>query len=385
MNSEAEQLWATALAQLRTLVPPDDYELWLAPVRAVQLDATALTLEVADEFCVPWLRDRHAHLLCEVVTRVAGRPLEPRFQVAALASPASGRKPGAPSGFNPRNTFDAFIVGNNQFAHSVALAVAQAPGEAYNPLLLFGATGLGKTHLLHAIGSHAATRRPDMRVRCVTMEQFMQEFTLAGQGQTLGRFRRQYRVCDLWLVDDVQCLAGKERLQREFLELLSALHASRKQIVLASDRPADEIPGLDPALAARFESGLVTDLQPPDFETRLNILHRRAAEMSVGLPDELARFLAKRISANVRRLEGALIRVVSYASLSGESLNVPMAKALFGEVLQHEIALVEVRRPNQVQMGPRSDSTKSAPHPRGHTATGLLGLRGLPQRDSMRT
>ena len=352
MNTEAEQLWAAALAQLSTLVALEDYELWLMPVRAVGLDAMVLTLEVADEFCEPWLRDRLARLLCEVVTRLAGRPLELRFQVAAPSPLASVWKPGAPSGFNPRNTFDAFVVGNNQFAHSAALAVAQAPGEAYNPLLLFGGTGLGKTHLLHAIGSHAATQRPEMRGRCVTMEQFIQEFTSAGQGQALARFRRQYRVCDLLLVDDVQLLAGKVRLQREFLELFSALHASRKQIVLASDRPADEIPGLDPALVARFEWGLVTDLQPPDFETRLAILHRRAAELKVGLPDELARFLAKRISANVRRLEGALTRVVSYASLSGESLNVPMAKALLGEVLQDEFALVDVRRPNQSSNGP---------------------------------
>ena len=183
MNTEAEQLWATALAQLRTLVSPAEYELWLAPVRAVQLNATALTLEFADEFGERWLHDRFAHLLCEVVTRVAGRAFELRFQVAALASPASGRKPGAPSGFNKRNTFDAFVVGNNPFAHSAALAVAQAPGEAYNPLLLFGGTGLGKTHLLQAIGAHVATRRPEMGVRCVTMEQFMQEFTAAGQGR----------------------------------------------------------------------------------------------------------------------------------------------------------------------------------------------------------
>jgi len=347
MNTEAEQLWAAALGQLQNLVAPVDYELWLMPVRAVGLDAMVLTLEVADEFCEPWLRDRLAHLLCEVVTRLAGKPLELRFQVADLAPHASGRKPGAPSGLNPRNTFDAFVVGNNQFAHSVALSVAQAPGEAYNPLLLFGGTGLGKTHLLHAIGSHAATQRPEMRVRCVTMEQFIQEFTLAGQGQAIARFRRQYRVCDLLLVDDVQLLAGKERLQREILEHFDALHSARKQIVLASDRPAAEIPGLDPALVARFESGLVTDLQAPDFETRMAILHRRSVEMKVGLPDELARFLAKRISTNVRRLEGALIRVVSYASLSGESPNVPMAKTLLGEVLQDESALVDVRRPNQ--------------------------------------
>ena len=177
MNTEAEQLWAAALGQLRNLVAPADYELWLMPIRAVGLDAMVLTLEAADEFCEPWLRDRHAHLLCEVVTRVAGRPLELRFQVVALASPASGRKSVAPSGLNQRNTFDAFVIGNNQFAHSAALAVAQAPGEAYNPLLLFGGTGLGKTHLLHAIGSHAATQRPEMRVRCVTEDRpLLREF-----------------------------------------------------------------------------------------------------------------------------------------------------------------------------------------------------------------
>ncbi|MBI5774913.1 MAG: ATP-binding protein [Verrucomicrobia bacterium] len=242
-------------------------------------------------------------------------------------------------------------MSNDQFAHSAALTIADAPGEAYNPLLLFGGTGLGKTHLLQAIGAHVATRQPEMRVRCVTMERFMQEFTLAGQGSALARFRRQYRVRDLLLVDDVQPFAGKKRLQREFLELFDTLHAGRRQVVLASDRPAEEIPGLDPAFFARFEWGLVTDLQPPDFETRLAILHRRAAEVGVGLPDELAQFLAKHVSVNIRRLGGAMSRVVSYASISGDAPSVPMANALLGEVLRDEIAFVDVRRPNQSSNG----------------------------------
>jgi chromosomal replication initiator protein len=347
MKTEAEQLWKSAQALLRSLLPADIYELWYAPVRAAGMDSTTLTLAVADHHCEEWLRNQHATLLNEVVAKLAGRPLALRFHVTAYATTTSPKSSGGSSGlrpmFNPRNTFDTFVVGNNQFAHALALAVAQAPGKAYNPILLYGGIGLGKTHLLQAIGHHVVTQRPDMRVTCVTIEQLTNEFIAALQDNALAEFRDKYQQSDLLLVDDVQILTGRGRVQVEFLQLVEALHEAGKQIVLTGDRPADEIPGLEPGLVARFEWGLVTDLQPPDYETRVAIVRQRTTAMNVALPDEVTTFLAKRIRADVRRLEGALIRVVSYAALTGKSLSVPIVETILRDVLMDEVALTNFR------------------------------------------
>ena len=241
------------------------------------------------------------------------------------------------SSFNPKNTFDTFVVGNNNnFAYAAAMAVAQAPGKSYNPLFLYGGVGLGKTHLLHAIGQHVAGNKKSARVAYVSSEKFTNEYIDGIQNNQLVRFRKKYRQTDVLLIDDIQFLAGKERIQEEFFHTFNALHEAHKQIVLTCDRPASEIQDLEHRLVSRFEWGLVTDLQPPDIEMRLAILKKKAQLMGVTLPEDIINFLANRIRTNVRRLEGALIRVASYASLTGKKLTIEVVEGLLREILHEE-------------------------------------------------
>jgi chromosomal replication initiator protein len=308
-------------------------------------------LEVADDFCEVWLKDNYMGLLQDVLSQAAIAPMQVKFKVVtggaltpvkhapakARAAEAPAEKTSAELSFNPKNTFDSFVVGNNNnFAHAAALAVAQAPGKSYNPLFLYGGVGLGKTHLLHAIGQHVASSKKGARVTYVSSEKFTNEYIDAIQNNQLSRFRKRYRQSDVLLIDDIQFLAGKERIQEEFFHTFNALHESHKQIVLTCDRPAGEIQNLEQRLVSRFEWGLVTDLQPPDIETRTAILRKKAKSMGVELPEEVINFLALRIRANIRRLEGALIRVASYAALTGRKLNREAVEGLLREVLHEE-------------------------------------------------
>ena len=240
-------------------------------------------------------------------------------------------------GFNPKNKFDTFVVGdNNNFAHAAALAVAQSPGKSYNPLFVYGRVGLGKTHLLHAIGQYVVSHKKGARVAYVSSEKFTNEYIDAIQNNQLVRFRKKYRQTDVLLIDDIQFLSGKERIQEEFFHTFNALHEAHKQLVLTCDRPANEIQNLEQRLVSRFEWGLVTDLQPPDVETRVAILRKKEKSLGVELPEEIINFLANRIRTNIRRLEGALIRVASYASLTGKKLTLEVVEGLLREVLHEE-------------------------------------------------
>jgi len=253
--------------------------------------------------------------------------------------PAPERNNQAPFdlGFNPKNTFETFVVGNNNnFAYAAAQAVAQAPGKSYNPLFLYGGVGLGKTHLLQAIGQYVAAHKKNARVAYLSSEKFTNEYIDGIQNNQLAKFRKKYRQTDVLLIDDIQFLAGKERIQEEFFHTFNALHEAHKQIVLTCDRPASEIHGLEQRLVSRFEWGLVTDLQPPDVEMRLAILNKKAALMGVELPQEIMNFLANRIRTNIRRLEGALIRVASYAALTGKKLSLEVVESLLREILHEE-------------------------------------------------
>jgi chromosomal replication initiator protein len=239
--------------------------------------------------------------------------------------------------FDPKNTFDMFVVGNNNnFAYAAALAVAQAPGLSYNPLFLYGGVGLGKTHLLHAIGQHVVAHKKGARVAYVSSESFINEYIDGIQNNQLACFRQKYRQPDVLLIDDIQFLAGKERIQEEFFHTFNALHESHKQIVLTCDRPAGEIQNLEQRLVSRFEWGLVTDLQPPGLEMRLAILKKKAQMMEVELPEEIMEFLANRIRTNIRRLEGALVRVAAYGALTGKKLGLEMVEGLLREILEEE-------------------------------------------------
>jgi chromosomal replication initiator protein len=353
MQANVEKIWSSARDQLRSMLNADTFNLWFAPVRATGLEGEAITLEVANDFCEVWLKENYLGLLQDVLAHASGRQLKVKFKVGAgthvVAAPLtkekvkSGEEPApraAANGeiaFNPKNTFDTFVVGsNNSFAHAAALAVAQAPGKSYNPLFLYGGVGLGKTHLLHAIGQYVISHRKGSRVAYVSSEKFTNEFIDAIQNSQFARFRKKYRQTDVLLIDDIQFLAGKERIVEEFFHTFNALHEAHKQIVLTCDRPANEIQGLENRLVSRFEWGLVTDLQPPDVEVRLAILQKKAKLMGAELPEDILHFLANRIRSNIRRLEGALIRVASYASLTGKKLTIEVAEGLLREVLHEE-------------------------------------------------
>ena len=337
------------------MLSADTFNLWFAPLHATGLDGNGLTLEVANDFCEVWLKDNYMGLLQDVIALASGRQLPVKFRVAAVgnshpaaaAPPPEKAKPAelAPErntanhdlGFNPKNTFESFVVGNNNnFAYAAALAVAQSPGKSYNPLFLYGGVGLGKTHLLHAIGQYVSHHKKGARVAYVSSEKFTNEYIDGIQNNQLAKFRKKYRQTEVLLIDDIQFLAGKERIQEEFFHTFNALHEAHKQIVLTCDRPASEIQNLEHRLVSRFEWGLVTDLQPPDVEMRLAILNKKAALMGVQLPDEIMNFLANRIRTNIRRLEGALIRVASYAALTGKKLSLEVVEGLLREVLHEE-------------------------------------------------
>ena len=347
-----EKLWGAAQDQLRSLLNQDIYNLWFAGLRATALDGDCLTLEVANDFSELWLKDNYLGLLRDVLAQASGQALEIQFRIAPTAtngrvetaaeSPSSSEDRPAHAhardySFNPKNTFDTFVVGNNNtFAHAAAMAVAQAPGKSYNPLFVYGGVGLGKTHLLHAIGQHVAAHKRGAKVTYVSSEKFTNEFIDAIQNNSLVKFRRRFRQSDVFLIDDIQFLAGKERIQEEFFHTFNTLHESRKQIVLTCDRPASEIQNLEQRLVSRFEWGLVTDLQPPDIETRLAILRKKEKVMGVELPEDIVNFLAARIRTNIRRLEGALVRVTSFSSLTGRKLTIEVVEGLLREVLHEE-------------------------------------------------
>ena len=355
MPVSAEEIWVAAQEMLRTMLTSDIYNLWFAPVRTSALEGDQITLEVANDFCEVWLKDNYLGLIQDVLMHACGQPLKVKFRVVAAQagttsiseSKAAKAKAvevseepaatGRDHGFNPRNTFDAFVVGNNNsFAHAAALAVAQAPGKSYNPLFLYGGVGLGKTHLLQAIGQYVVGHKKGARVAYLSSEKFTNEYIDAIQNNQLVRFRKKYRQTDVLLIDDIQFLSGKERIQEEFFHTFNALHEGHKQIVLTCDRPANEIQNLEQRLVSRFEWGLVTDLQPPDVETRVAILRKKEKSLGVELPDEIINFLANRIRTNIRRLEGALIRVASYASLTGKKLTLEVVEGLLREVLHEE-------------------------------------------------
>ncbi len=351
----AEKIWGLAQQQLRQMLTTDIYNLWFAPLRAHSVEGHNIMLEVDNDFCEVWLKDNYMDVLRKVVSTSAGQLMQVKFKVGSpntLSHPVTAEHPAkalkntepaadkaqADPGLNPKSTFESFVVGNNNnFAHAAALAVAQQPGKSYNPLFLYGGVGLGKTHLLHAIGQHVHAAKKGAKVVYVSSEKFTNEYIDAIQNNNLQRFRRRYRQSDVLLIDDIQFLAGKERIQEEFFHTFNTLHESHKQIVLTCDRPAGEIQNLEHRLVSRFEWGLVTDLQPPDIETRVAILRKKAKLIGVELPEEVINFLAQRIRANIRRLEGALTRVAMYASLVPDKKpTVESVEGLLRDVLQEE-------------------------------------------------
>jgi chromosomal replication initiator protein len=354
MQSAVGKIWASAQGILREKLSSDIYRLWFAGLKARALEEDRLTLEVPNDFAELWLRNNYLGLLQDVLCQITGRHLTVQFTVnsnpqppapptdqAAEPAPKTRPEPAATAPrdfpFNPKNTFETFVVGsNNSFAHAAALAVAQNPGKAYNPLFVYGGVGLGKTHLLHAIGQYVVRQRRNARVAYVSSEKFTNEYIEAIQSNDLGRFRKKYRGMDVLLIDDIQFLENKERIQEEFFHTFNTLHDNHRQIVMTCDRPAGELKSLEARLVSRFEWGLVTDLQPPDVETRLAILRKKQELMGFTLPEPVLEYIATKIRSNIRRLEGALARVGSYCALSKKAPTLELVESLLREVLQEE-------------------------------------------------
>ncbi len=360
-----EAVWTEISGRLRSEVSVDTFERWFREADLVALDEVQMTLQVPNHIYQLWIESNYLSLLRSATMLVCGSPREVHFAFSApdqepAPLPTPALKPAerasavteveaGPSGLNPRNTFDLFVVGaNNQYAHAACSAVANAPGKTYNPLFVYGGVGLGKTHLMQAIGHQVGKQKKGSKVFYVSSERFTNEFIDAIQNSTLVKFRKRYRQADVLLIDDIQFLAGKERSQEEFFHTFNALFDGHKQIVLSSDRPPSEIANLEQRLVSRFEWGLTAELQPPDVETRLAILRKKAQSLGVQLEPAVLEFLADRIRSNVRRLEGALMRVASFASLSGHAPTSDKIEQLLKDILQEEarraVSIEEIQR-----------------------------------------
>ena len=357
-------LWETVKCDLKSLFPEEVFHMWFEPVVCLEATEDTLTLGVPNEFASIWIHDNYLDLITQRLRLSAGRLVNVKLRTADTAHSTASTRADAPtrhsrstatarraprydergpaSGtLNPRKTFENFIVGsNNQMAHAAALAVAQAPAQAYNPLFLYGDTGLGKTHLMHAIGHAILRNNPESRVAYLSTEKFTNEFIQALQENGLTKFRQRYRNADVLLLDDVQFLANKERIQEEFFHTFNDLFESGKQIILSSDRRASEIQKLESRLVSRFEWGLPADIQAPDFETRVAILRTKAATHKCDLPPAIINFIAQHVTKNIRRLEGALIKVASYSALTSKPLDLVTAERLLHDLLMEQAQTV---------------------------------------------
>ncbi|MBI2781032.1 MAG: chromosomal replication initiator protein DnaA [Chloroflexi bacterium] len=391
---DAKQVWRAALGELQVTLSPANFETWLRDTALVEVDDTRFRISVPNGFAKDWLESRYRSLISQTLGRIVGYGVQVDFfvgQAEALVDgdtasanaeagtdgdapegvrgtraaapvavgpgmlPRSGDAPerrqappvpqvrvepgrvggeGGTSNINPRYTFSNFIVGSaNRLAHAASLSVAERPGHAYNPLFLYGGVGLGKTHLMHAIGNQVAAKFPRKRVVYATSEKFTNEFITSIQQGKIDEFRARYRRIDLLLIDDIQFIADKERTQEEFFHTFNAIHEDGKQIVLSSDRPPKAILTLEERLRSRFEWGLIADLTAPDLETRIAILRAKAEEGAVPISSDVIEFIARKVVSNIRELEGALNRIVAYASMGAMPISIELAQAVLSNVL----------------------------------------------------
>ena len=344
LHQAAIALWERSVPDLRARLSEANFTAWFSQTRPDALDGETFVLAVPSAFVRDWIQGRYTNDIRAALSNAAGRPLsvalvadealskeiDPEPVVAASSQPVTAP---VPLDFHPKYTFDSFVIGSsNRFAHAAALAVSEAPATSYNPLFIYGEAGLGKTHLLHAIGRYVAECHPDSTIQYVSTEQFLNDFVYALQHRTIPELHRRYRAVDLLLLDDIQFIEGKERFQEELFHTFNALHP-RSQIVLTSDRPPKKIATLEERLRTRFEWGLITDIQPPDLETRLAILRKKTETDRLRVSDEVMDYIASRIQTNIRELEGALIRVTAYASLTRSDVTLELAQNVLQSLL----------------------------------------------------
>src|SRR6185503_10312629 len=356
-------VWDEVLGRIETKVNNYSFHTWFQQTSLVRDGGSSLLIRVGDPMAVEWLNKHYAGVIAEALVEV-GRPgvsfsfvpegsessvravqdLAPAGSDAEMAA-ATDPSPvdTGIAGLSPRYSFETFIVGaSNQFAHAACRAVAEAPSRSYNPLFLYGGVGLGKTHLMHAIGHYVLTHNPSVKLTYISAERFMNEVINAIRYERILEFRERYRGVDILLVDDIQFIVGKERTQTEFFHTFNALHDAQRQIVLSSDCPPHQISELEERLRSRFEWGLIADIQSPDLETKIAILKRKADAEGVPLPDDVALYIAGRIKSNIRELEGSLIRLLAYASLTGRDISMSLVQDVLRDVLKHEERAVTI-------------------------------------------
>lgn len=339
-------LWDLALKHIKEKISRPSFETWLENTKAEAIDNNTLTISTPNEFAKDWLQERYTELINNILIEVTGAELEVKFVIpeeeaaeSIQATPKSASQGNSDSTIqktmlNPKYTFDSFVIGSgNRFAHAASLAVAEAPAKAYNPLFIYGGVGLGKTHLMHAIGHYVREHDKNAKVVYITSEKFTNEFINAIMDNKTIAFRNKYRSVDVLLIDDIQFIAGKESTQEEFFHTFNALHEENKQIIISSDRPPKEIPTLEDRLRSRFEWGLITDITPPDLETRIAILNKKAKAEGLDIPNEVMLYIANQIDTNIRELEGALIRVVAYSSLVNEDIDASLAADALKDII----------------------------------------------------
>ena len=346
--------WDDILTRAEIKVNRHSFYTWFKPTTFVREANNELTVKVPNDLFRDWLTKHYAAVISEAVTEIQRDGIQITFVTAGEASakllpttpkpPVEERRPVArPAGLNPRFVFDTFVVGSsNQFAHAASLAVAEAPSRSYNPLFIYGGVGLGKTHLMHAIGQYVLNQTPDIKLTYISSERFMNEMINAVRYDSILEFRERYRTIDVLLVDDIQFLAGKVGTQTEFFHTFNSLYDAQKQIVISSDCLPNKIPSLEERLRSRFQWGLIVDIQPPDLETKIAILKKKAEAEGVPLPDDVSLYIAGKIKSNVRELEGSLIRLIAYASLTGSEIALPLAQEVLRDLLDHDDQIVTI-------------------------------------------
>ena len=345
-----DSLWARLLDSVSRKVPAAVVENWFRPCRLVAVEGDHLRIAAPNPFTRDWLAQHHLDALQQAAQEcVGGRPRVSLVVDEALAAPAPAKPRaaggGTVEGLNLRYTFDTFVVGSsNQFAQAACQAVAEMPSRAYNPLFIYGGGGLGKTHLLHAVGHQTARLFPEKSVVYLSSERFTNELINAIRYDRTAEFRARYRTIDLLLMDDIQFISGKERTQEEFFHTFNDLHESSKQIVVSSDCSPKDIPEIEERLRSRFEWGLIADIQPPDFETRVAILKKKAAVERVRLGDDVAYLIASRIKSNIRELEGSLNRMIAFCALTGREMSVDLAQEVLGELWGEEEKVITIEQ-----------------------------------------
>jgi len=356
-KQDIKEIWKSTLGNIENQLSKPSFETWFKPTEIVAIQSNTIIIEVPNEFAKDWLKTKYSNLIKETLLKITDKSYQVKFvipemtqeeifieeekeeQIEQTKTDTTKKEELGNSILNPKYTFDTFVIGNsNRFAHAASLAVAEAPAKAYNPFFIYGDVGLGKTHLMHAIGHYILKHNSNMKIMYLTSEEFTNRLINSIRYDQTVKFRNQYRNIDILLVDDIQFLAGKERTQEEFFHTFNALHDANKQIIISSDRPPKEIPTLEERLRSRFEWGLITDIQEPDLETRIAILKKKATLEDLEVPNDVIVYIANKIESNIRELEGALIRIVAYSSLTNERISVDLAKsALKGIVVDNNV------------------------------------------------